>query len=87
MPEADEEIVTFRLPRRDRAAIQRLVDGGAFQNRSDFLRTAIRLALRENGIAPTSRGLDLELESVDLPMHDAARPRARGSHHKRGQNR
>jgi Arc/MetJ-type ribon-helix-helix transcriptional regulator len=74
---SDEEIVTFRLPSRDRAAIQRLVEDGSYQNRSDLLRTAIRNLLREHGIPNTP--LDLELEGVDLPSAGPARARSRSS--------
>lgn len=84
MPAEDEEIVTFRLPSRDRAAIQRLVDAGAFQNRSDFLRTAIRNALREHGALAA---LDLTMEGVDLPDASPARARGRSALNKRGQSR
>jgi Arc/MetJ-type ribon-helix-helix transcriptional regulator len=85
MPGEADEIVTFRLPSRDRAAIQRLVDAGAFQNRSDFLRTAIRNALREHGAhAPR---LDLTLEGVDLPDAGPARARGRSTITKRGHHR
>ena len=85
MPADDEEIVTFRLPSRDRAAIQRIVDAGAFQNRSDFLRTAIRNALREHGAIGAP--LDLTLEGVDLPDASPARARGRSTLTKRGHHR
>lgn len=76
-----EEMVAFRLPARDRAAIQRLVDEGHFHNRSDFLRYAIKNALREFP-APAPAPKLPELEGVDLPDHAPARsnraaPRAR----------
>jgi Arc/MetJ-type ribon-helix-helix transcriptional regulator len=73
-----EEMVAFRLPARDRAAIQRLVDDGHFHNRSDFLRYAIKSTLREHAASP--RTPDLELEGVSLPEPAPARkaaPRAR----------
>ncbi|GEM_PF-5899243 len=76
-----EEMVAFRLPARDRAAIQRLVDEGHFHNRSDFLRYAIKSTLREYA-APAPRAPALpDLEGVSLPEPAPARrpaaPRAR----------
>jgi Arc/MetJ-type ribon-helix-helix transcriptional regulator len=77
-----EEMVAFRLPARDRAAIQRLVDEGQFQNRSDFLRYAIKSTLREYpSAAAAPKAPDLpDLEGVSLPDPPArarAAPRAR----------
>ena len=72
-----EEMVAFRLPARDRAAIERLVDDGHFHNRSDFLRYAIKSTLRDY---PASQTPDLSMEQVSLPDHAPARqaaPRAR----------
>ena len=75
-----DEMVTFRLAPKDRAAIAKLVESGEFRNRSDFLRYAVKVALRD--LAPGAPRLDLELEGVDLPEHAPARsqrtaPRAR----------
>lgn len=61
-----DEMVAFRLAPRDRAAIQRLVDDGAFQNRSDFLRYAVKSTLEAHASDLRAR-LDLDLEGVDLP--------------------
>jgi len=60
-----DEIVTFRLPAKDREAIQRLVDEGHYRNRSDFLRYAIKKTLHED-VPRASAGLDLEIEGVEL---------------------
>lgn len=79
----DEEIVTFRLGPRDRAAIQRLVDEGEFRNRSDFLRHAVKNALREHDGSARRVHLDLELEGYDLPATAAGR-RTRPSRRKGG---
>jgi Arc/MetJ-type ribon-helix-helix transcriptional regulator len=75
-----EEMVTFRLAARDRAAIQRLIDSGEFRNRSDFLRYAVKATLATYGDAARAK-LDLELEGVDLPANTHARgkPRARST--------
>lgn len=79
-----DEIVTFRLGPRDRAAIQRLVDEGEFRNRSDFLRYAVKSALRDlQSESATPRvAPDLELEGYELPTPEPearrnASPRAR----------
>lgn len=77
-----DEMVAFRLAPRDRAAIQRLVDAGVFQNRSDFLRYAVKATLAEHAreLRPT---LDLDLEGVDLPAQAAPKStRARASQRK-----
>lgn len=73
--EASDEMVAFRLAPRDRAAIQRLIDAGAYQNRSDFLRHAVRAALADEEPRTRAR-LDLDLEGVDLPPQET-RTRAR----------
>lgn len=80
----DEEMVTFRLASRDRAAIQKLVESGEFRNRSDFLRYAVKSTLvstdermRDEKSRPK---LDLHIEGVDLPPQNAPRkgtPRTR----------
>lgn len=73
-----EEIVTFRLGPKDRAAIQRLVDEGEFRNRSDFLRYAVKTALKEHEHGPAIRAeLDLDLEGYDIPTSAPAQ-RAKG---------
>jgi len=80
---ADEEMVAFRLPAKDRAAIQRLVAEGHFHNRSDFLRTAIKTYLREfEPPTPPQAPVLPDLEGVNLPDHapagrSRAAPRAR----------
>lgn len=63
-----EDMVAFRLAPLDRAAIQRLIDQGAFRNRSDFLRHAVKLALKESGV-PAGRPAapDLDFEGIHLP--------------------
>jgi Arc/MetJ-type ribon-helix-helix transcriptional regulator len=70
-----EEMVTFRLAPRDRAAIQRLIEKGEFRNRSDFLRYAVKstLAHYEERHEPK---LDLELDQVDLPSAPQAQRKA-----------
>jgi hypothetical protein len=80
--DASDEIVTFRLAPQDRAAIQRLVQKGAFQNRSDFLRYAVKTTLRDHAPppsapTPTAPKLDLELEGVTLPEQGAAKRASR----------
>jgi Arc/MetJ-type ribon-helix-helix transcriptional regulator len=81
MADDAEEMVAFRLGPKDRAAIARLVETGEFRNRSDFLRYAVKAALRDLDVrAPAP--LDLDLEGIDLPEHAPARaprsaPRAR----------
>lgn len=83
MPDDGEEMIAFRLAPRDRAAIQRLVEAGEFRNRSDFLRYAVKAALRDLDVPPASPPqVDLELEGVTLPEPGSARstraaPRAR----------
>ena len=73
-------MVAFRLAPRDRAAIQRLIEAGAFHNRSDFLRHAVRTALAREA-PPVRPGLDLDLEGVDLPPQaPRTKARARASH-------
>jgi Arc/MetJ-type ribon-helix-helix transcriptional regulator len=85
MTDADgEEIVTFRLAPRDRAAIRRLVEEGEFRNRSDFLRFAVKAALRDVGAAgrPAAPPLDLELEDYELsPQEAQTRKAGRGRRH------
>lgn len=80
MVDNTDEMVTFRLGPKDRAAIQKLVEEGEFRNRSDFLRYAVKAGLREVHLthaATRSRAADLDLEAVDLPQHgEAPRPRA-----------
>jgi len=77
-------MVAFRLPAQDRAAIQRLVDEGHFHNRSDFLRYAIKTALKEAQRNARPAPVLPDLEAVDLPEPASARganarrpPRAR----------
>jgi Arc/MetJ-type ribon-helix-helix transcriptional regulator len=73
-----EEMVAFRIPPADRAAIQRLLDAGQFHNRSDFLRYAVKAALKEFP-APAAQPRLPDLEGVDLPDSAPARaPRATG---------
>lgn len=77
-----DEMVAFRLAPRDRAAIQRLVDDGAFQNRSDFLRYAVKSTLEAHSGGPRAK-LDLDLEGVDLPAQaPPQKARARASQRK-----
>lgn len=73
---ADDEMVAFRVPAKDRAAIQRLVDEGHFQNRSDFLRYAIKTTLREFAAPAPQAPVLPDLEGVNLPDHAPARVRA-----------
>lgn len=77
MVDTTDEMVTFRLGPRDRAAIQKLVEEGEFRNRSDFLRYAVKTGLREVQLAHATRArLDLDVEAVELPQHgEVARPR------------
>lgn len=71
--EGSEEMVAFRLAPRDRASIQRLVAAGAFRNRSDFLRYAVKAAIEKH--ADALRGMpDLEIPDIQLPTQP---PRAR----------
>lgn len=72
-----DEIVTFRLGPKDRAAIQRLVDEGEFRNRSDFLRFAVKTALKDHDGPAIRAELDLDLEGYELPTSAPAR-KARG---------
>ena len=82
MPEPDDEMITFRISPKDRAAIQRIVEAGEFRNRSDFLRYAVRSTLdsiHHRNALP--RPGNLELEGVELPSQQTApgarnRPRA-----------
>lgn len=83
MSARDEEIVTFRLAPRDRAAIQRLIDEGEYRNRSDFLRLAVKNALREHVREGQKTSIAFELEGFDLPAHETTRP-ARASRRKGG---
>jgi Arc/MetJ-type ribon-helix-helix transcriptional regulator len=81
MADDAEEMVAFRLGPKDRAAIAKLVETGEFRNRSDFLRYAVKAALREQDLRARAP-LDLDLEGIDLPEHAPARaprsaPRAR----------
>ena len=62
-----DDMVAFRLPRADRAAIQRLVEQGRFHNRSDFFRHAVKMAIRDYGEPAAPSLPNLEMESVDLP--------------------
>ena len=78
-----EEMVAFRLPARDRAAIQRLVDDGQFHNRSDFFRYAVKAALKEYP-APAPRLPDLE--GVSLPEPAPARASRGGPRARKGVN-
>lgn len=71
-----EEMVTFRLAPRDRAAIQRLIESGEFRNRSDFLRFAVKSALGEHEPGTKRANVDLEMEGVDLPA-SGSRSRSR----------
>ena len=75
MSDEAEDMIAFRLAPRDRAAIQRLVDQGAFRNRSDFLRHAVKLALKEAG-APALP--DLDFEGIHLPQQPTRARRASG---------
>lgn len=72
MSDEAEDMIAFRLAPRDRAAIQRLVDQGAFRNRSDFLRYAVKTALKEAGASAVP---DLDFEGIHLPQHEPARAR------------
>ena len=44
------EVVATRVPRKIVEKVDELIREGYYQNRSDFLRTAIRLLLREHGV-------------------------------------
>lgn len=78
MADDAEEMIAFRLGPKDRAAIQRLVQSGEFRNRSDFLRYAVKIALKEADLrrTPAAPPVDLDFEGVELPEHAPARPRA-----------
>ena len=76
MTSESEEMVTFRLAPRDRAAIQRLIETGEFRNRSDFLRYAVKSTLAVYGEAKPT--LDLDLPGVELPQHAPERAKSRG---------
>lgn len=57
----DDEVVTVRLPRKDAESVDRLVREGAFINRSDFVRNAVRTALEggdDGAIARLGMGVD-----------------------------
>ncbi len=82
----DDEIVTFRLGPRDRAAIQRLIDGGEFRNRSDFLRFAVKNVLDDyesRASADKKPRVDMEMDGIDIsagagtPRGPRARPTSR----------
>ncbi|HUR70055.1 MAG TPA: hypothetical protein VM370_12490 [Candidatus Thermoplasmatota archaeon] len=76
---SEDEMVTFRLGPRDRAAIQRLVDAGEFRNRSDFLRYAVKATITTyDATKADTKKLDLDIPQVDLPSHSPARKTARG---------
>lgn len=77
MSDGSDEMVTFRLAPRDRAAIQRLLDSGEFRNRSDFLRYAVKATLGEFEERPRARP-DLEMEGIELPGNAATRAKPRG---------
>lgn len=83
MTEDSEEVVTFRLAPKDRAAIQRLVDAGEFRNRSDFLRYAVKTTVGEYEGGSRAR-LNLELEGVDLPAQHANRGKPRSARSGKG---
>ena len=84
MVDSTDEMVTFRLGPKDRAAIQKLVEEGEFRNRSDFLRYAVKTGLREVQLTHATRArLDLDVEGVDLPQHAEA-TRARAGRARRG---
>lgn len=73
MSEPEDEMITFRIAPRDRAAIQRLIETGEFRNRSDFLRYAVRSTL--DGISATRDNkarVNLEIEGVDIPAQQNA---------------
>lgn len=86
MTDDAEDMIAFRLAPRDRAAIQRLIDRGEFRNRSDFLRYAVKLALREFPDAPPARLPDLELEGVALPERAPARTPRPAARDRKGVN-
>lgn len=73
---APDEMVTFRLAPRDRAAIQRLIENGEYRNRSDFLRHAVKTALGDHEPGQKRASVDLEMEGVDLPA-SSSRSRSR----------
>lgn len=79
MPPDGEEMIAFRLSPRDRAAIQRLVEVGEFRNRSDFLRYAVKAALREFDVPRGHPPMDLELEGVALPEPGESARSSRGA--------
>lgn len=85
MADDGEEIVTFRLAPKDRAAIQRLVDSGEFRNRSDFLRYAVKATLAEYEPGARAR-LNLDIEGVELPAQGAGRGRPRAARAGKGVN-
>lgn len=85
MTDAADEIVTFRLGPKDRSTIRRLIESGEFRNRSDFLRYAVKNALREFDVAAPRAPLDLELEDYKLPASDDA-TRKTGASGRRGRS-
>lgn len=78
MPESTDEMVTFRLGPKDRAAIARLVEDGEFRNRSDFLRYAVKAGLKEFQPHAVRARMDLDLEATELPAHHEPARRAGG---------
>ena len=81
MADDAEEMIAFRLGPKDRAAIAKLVKSGEFRNRSDFLRYAVKTALKEFPLDARAP-IDLDFEGISLPEHAPGRsprsaPRAR----------
>ena len=68
----DDEVVTVRLPRKDAEAVDRLVREGAFINRSDFVRNAVRAAL-ESGDEGAIGRLGLGVEASRTQTRRSAR--------------
>ena len=68
----DDEVVTVRLPRKDAEAVDRLVREGAYVNRSDFVRHAVRAAL-EGGDDGAIARLGLGLEAGKTQTRRSAR--------------
>ena len=78
MPESTDEMVTFRLGPKDRAAIAKLVEDGEFRNRSDFLRYAVKSGLKDFQPSTMRGRMDLDLEATELPAHHEPARRSSG---------
>ena len=47
-PKGEQVVLNFKVPKGIVEEMDKLIEKGYYQNRSDFLRTAIRLLLREH---------------------------------------